>query len=271
MLKYFFKSPQLQLGLIHSLGGAGGTLLAQCISAMKNVFLLSECNPLSAHLFDYNLNPYIQLQNWHPKLYAVVKKKFDKTQLCDPKSFCHFLKLLCRYLHQNKQHLIVRDYNYIDYIGLPYIPFPPMYSNLMFAIKEAFTTCQVVLVRNPLAQYNSLRSHTITKNILTPKKFIEGYLKFLGDFSDCYWLKYEDIVADPTHYIAATCGVLQIPFSEEFIHEFYKKTAVTGNFNRINQKMITLSNTQLIEDSWTEDFKTHPQFNLLMSQLGYES
>jgi len=37
---------------------------------MDNICFLGECNPLSAHLFDYILN--MQLKNWYPRLYPLV-------------------------------------------------------------------------------------------------------------------------------------------------------------------------------------------------------
>jgi len=257
------------VGLIHSLGGCGGTLLAQCIGVLQNVVLLSECNPLSATLFDYNLNPYVQIQKWYPDVFAAVKDKFSAEDLQSADHFRHFITLVKSILDEKNHYLIIRDYNYIDYFGIPFLDRPPLYSNLIKSLANAFPVKQTILIRHPLHQYNSLRSHGILKDVLSPDIFLEGYDRFLNDFEGCKIIKYEDMVSHPGESISYLSGFLEVPFSKDFMTKFHTNQSVTGNFKRMGETKISLPAQKMEMDPWSEKLQNDPEFNILLNKLEY--
>jgi hypothetical protein len=264
-----FKSKSRPIGLIHSLGGCGGTLLAQCIGVLQGVVLLSECNSLSATLFDYHLNPYVQIKKWYPDIFDAIKDKFKVEDLQHAKCFQKFIVTIKSIIDQKKNYLIIRDYNYIDYFGLPFLTRPSLSSNLLKSIKNSFQLKQTLLVRHPLYQYNSLRSHDILKEVLSPQIFLKGYHAFLSDFDGCKIIKYEDIVSYPAESISYLSGFLEVPFSKDFMTTFHKNQSVTGNFKRMGETKISLSNQKIKNDLWTEELQSHPDFQVLLNKLEY--
>lgn len=257
------------VGLIHSLGGCGGTLLAQCVGVLQDVILLSECNPLSANLFDYNLNPYSQIKKWHPELFAAVKDKFSVEDLQSPEHFRNFILEIKSILDKKNQYLIIRDYNYIDYFGIPFLDRPPLYSNLIKSLEYSFSVKQILLIRHPLHQYNSLRSHGILKDVLSPKVFLEGYNAFLKDFDGCKIIKYEDMVSHPAESISYLSGFLEVPFSKDFMSTFHTNQSVTGNFKRMGETKISLPEQKSEMDPWSAQLQNEPQFHFLLNKLEY--
>lgn len=257
------------IGIIHSLGGCGGTLLAQCIGVLQNVILLSECNPLSASLFDYNLNPYRQIEKWYPKLFASIQDEFKPENLVNTTVFNRFITQIKSFIDQMNYHLVIRDYNYIDYFAVPFLEKPFMFSSLIQSIKNSFNIKQILLVRHPLTQYNSLRSHGILKDTLKPELFLDGYHKFLIDFDGCPLIKYEDIVASPKKHIHKLCSHLHLPFSDNFLEDFHQYQSITGNFKRIGENSITISKETIIEDQWTDELQTNPRYESLLRELYY--
>ncbi|MHB1947194.1 MAG: hypothetical protein ACYCQI_03665 [Gammaproteobacteria bacterium] len=264
-----FKSKKFSLNKINSLGGCGGTMLARCISTSQNVILLSECNPSSTCLFDYQLNPYTQIKKWYPQLFTDIKQKFNKDDLQDTKTFCEFVLTIKSILDSKNQHLVIRDYNYIDYFGAPFQNNAPMSSSLINSIKNACQFISVVLVRHPLYQYNSLRSHNILRGHLTPELFLEGYHSFLTDFEKYRIIKYENIIDDPIYSISNLSHYLGLPFSNDFMNKFHTNQSVTGNLTRLDDYKISLSEAQIIDDDWIKELQTHPNYISLMKRLNY--
>ncbi|MFZ2314367.1 MAG: hypothetical protein WAW86_01740 [Gammaproteobacteria bacterium] len=255
--------------LIHDLGGCGGTLLTQCLGSMQNVIVLSECNPLTANLFEGGLNPYVQLEKWHPDLFVTIKDEFSAKDLQDQKVFCHFVESVKFSAQKMGINVIIRDYNYIDYYGVPFLIKPAMNSSLMHSIGNTFNCRSVLLVRHPLYQYNSLRSHEIVRGMLSPDLFLSGYDTFLTDFAGCKIIKYEDIVSSPIEAISDLCHYFELPFSEDFTSKFYKNNAVTGNLNRMGDSQISLSKKAVLQDQWTNELQHRSEFQALVAVLGY--
>ena len=170
------------------------------------------------------------------------------------------------YLLENNRRLVLRDYSYIDYLGVPFVDKPSMHSSLQLAISH---TRPVLLIRHPLSQYNSLRSHEILRNQLSPTLFIKGYQSFLEHFKEARMIKYEEIVSHPVITLSYLCDYLDLPFSDNFINEFYNNRTITGNFNRINEKTISFSKQPMIEDEWSDQLQNDAQYQPLLETLGY--
>jgi hypothetical protein len=127
-----------------------------------------------------------------------------------------------------------------------------------------------ILVRHPLHQYYSLRSHDLLKQTLSPEIYLRGYRAFLKEFGGNYVVKYEDIVADPLLSIRSLCERLALPFSASFVDEFSENRHVTGNLSRIEESAISFSNRDMTEDDWTRALVGSPEYESLVDLLGYD-
>ena len=259
------------IAVIHSLGGCGSTLLARCVGCLRNVLVLSECNPASAGLFDHSLNPYLQIKRWHSQFFPAIGHSLQPEDLRDDAVFLKFIAAVKELTDQRGTHLVIRDYNYVDYCGVPFESPATLVSSLSRCLGSALPYQAAVLVRHPLHQYNSLRSHDMLKHTLSPEIYLRGYRMFLNELGANHVLKYEGIVADPLLSIRSLCEQLALPFSGSFIDEFTDNRRVTGNFVRIDESMISFSNRDVSEDEWTRALVRSPEYESLVDLLGYNS
>jgi hypothetical protein len=258
------------MALIRSLGGCGGTLLAQCIGCIRNVLVLSECNPASAGLFEHSLNPYLQIKKWHSEFFPAIGHSLQPEDLRDDAVFMKFIAAVKDLVDQRGFHLVIRDYNYVDYCGVPFESPAKLVSSLSCCLGSMLPYQTAILVRHPLHQYYSLRSHDLLKQTLSPEIYLRGYRAFLKEFGGNYVVKYEDIVADPLLSIRSLCERLSLPFSASFVDEFSENRHVTGNLSRIEESAISFSNRDMTEDDWTRALVGSPEYESLVDLLGYD-
>lgn len=255
------------LPVLHSLGGCGGTPIAQCLGCMPSVVLLSETNPASALLFDGQLNPVNQVRAWYPTLLDALPS-FTPAELADERRFGTFIEALHAAALAAGRTLVLRDYNYADYFGFPFFA-PRGSSSLIAALDGAFARTPVVLVRHPLDQYDSLRSHRSAADALSPEIFIDGYARFLDDFAAAPVVKYEDFVAEPVATIAALCRLLRVPYDGAFLDRFPAYRAVTGNLARRDDPTIAHAWRERAPDAWRIELQQHPGYRALLARLSY--
>ena len=255
------------VALLHSLGGCGGTLAAQCLGGMPGALVLSETNPRSAGLFDQRLNPYVQLRQWYPESFRAMSGSFSADEMGDPAAFGGFIEDLYRTARGAGGRLVIRDYNYVDYLGVPFVEEPQLNSSLLLALKGRLTRRSAVLLRHPLRQFLSLRSHRIL-SVLTPQLFVTGYHAFLDDFAWAYVVKYEDLVANPQLTMATLCEYYQIPFSADAVDRHHEYHLVTGQFSRIAEAAIEFSKPPH-DDEAANELEIAPGYEALLKRMAY--
>ena len=257
------------LALLHSLGGCGGTLAAQCLGGMPGAVVLSETNPRSASLFDRALNPYVQLREWYPKVFRALSGRFTAEKMSDTEAFGEFIEELYRATRAGDGYLVIRDYNYVDYLGVPFVERPQMDSSLLSALRGRITRRSAVLLRHPLRQFLSLRSHRAL-SVLTPEMFVRGYSAFLDDFAWAYVVKYEQLVAGPQLIMATLCGYYGIPFSLEAVDRHHEYRFVTGQYSRISEAAIEFSQRPY-DDAAANELEAVEGYHTLLERMGYSA
>src|SRR3984893_15534303 len=133
-------------------------MLAPRIGALPEVVLLSETNPRSAALYSGYLNPVVQVREWLPELASSIST-FDENELGYPRRFGELLERLYSAAEKLSLNLVIRDFNYVDFIGIPFIWPVPNDSSLDLAVAGRFCVSPIVVVRHPADQLASLRSH----------------------------------------------------------------------------------------------------------------
>lgn len=254
---------------IYSLGGCGSTLLARFLACMPGVVLLSECNPSSALLYSGDLNPHKQLRDWYPQLFDAALDS-PAQDLAAPDRFGEFICDLERRAQDRGAQLVIRDYSYVDFVGVPFNWDPPRHSSLVGALKGKIETRSAVIVRRPLKQYDSLRSHRNLEHVLSPQIFLSGYSAFMKEFADAFLVRYEDVVHHPHEVVERLCAHLNIPFSADFMQRFVQYRSVTGHLDRADDPNISLSSGAGPLDAWHDEVRDDLRSEELATQLGYE-
>jgi hypothetical protein len=256
-----------ELPVIRNLGGCGSTLVGRLIASLPDVVLLSECNPRSAYLFKGVMNPINQLRGWFPELLPVVHG-IDEYELGHPPYFGELIRKLYVYLKNNGKQLIVRDYNYVDFVGFPFTDAMYNNSSLNHACETDFIIKDVVLVRHPADQLASLRSHYCMRN-LAAQDFVDCYLDFLRFFKNSYIYQYESLVSNPDFYMACLCYDIGLTWSSEAMNKFVSMDKITGNLERIDDSSISKPVRKEASLNAEKELQGCYDYNRLLEKLGY--
>lgn len=257
------------LPVIRNLGGCGGTLVTRLFAALPATIVLSETNPRSASLFGGVLNPLAQLRRWRPDLLEGLGN-FDETELGYPEKFGEFLDRLHGTALRHGVRLILRDFNYADFIGVPFIwPVPADFS-LDAAVAGRFEIRDIALVRAPAAQLASLRTHRALSQVLTAQQYLTGCLRFLDATPNSPRFHYESLVTAPPENFRAMCEALGLAFDDAALRDFSKVTNVTGHVSRFEQPVIAPPRPGPAADAAALALRALPGYRELLARLGYE-
>ena len=255
------------LRVIRGLGGNGGTFLSRVLAAQEDVVLLSETNPASANLFAFELNPARQLDAHYAPL-ELPPYEGNMPELGAPPLFGAFIRQLAEDCAARDRHLIIRDYNYADYIGTPFIWRPSGVSSLDAALDGAETR-DLLLIRHPVSQYASLASHPELQNVLTPEAFLTGYRQLLHRHPLGRRLRYEDLygafednLAEIGHYFELTIDEAwpdRLPTIDWITGHELGKTAVRPDAAR-----------QALDPEIRDTFRTLSDYQLVCRFCGYD-
>jgi hypothetical protein len=258
------------LPVVRTLGGCGGTLLTRFFGALSGTVVLSESNPRSAALYGGFLNPIRQIQDWHPDLRDSIAG-FDYHEIGYPPRFGEMLERLYAAVKAKRLTLIIRDYNYVDFIGIPYLwPVPGDFS-LDISVAGRFHIRDFLFVRSPAAQLASLRTHGALKNILTAGHFLESYQAFLAAKPNTPIFRYEDFVAKPGATFQKMCATLGIRFEPTVLERYSAVDAVTGNLMRNAESSIALPEPSEAARQAESELRKLPSYGGLLDALGYRS
>lgn len=256
------------LPIIRSLGGCGGTLLARMFGALPGFVVLSETNPRSANLFGGHLNPLSQLRRWWPEL-AEEMSDWDESEIGYPPRFGEMLDLVDRRAAEKGLRLLVRDYTYVDFIGVPYVWPVPCDCSLDLALDRRFAVTELFLVRRPPDQLASLRIHPPFAHIITAQRLLDGYRAFLAAKSGVPVYRYEDLMAAPQVTFRRMCETLQVPFDVRGLTDFQSVKHVTGHIGRLSELQIKARQRSDAARAADREFAALPGYGDLLAALGY--
>lgn len=256
------------LPVIRTLGGCGGTLLSRMLTALPRTLVLSETNPRTANLFGGVLNPLSQLRKWHPAFLEGLTE-FDDAEIGYPVRFGDMLVRLEETTARLGHRLIVRDYNYVDFVGPPFIWPPPGNCSLDLAVEGRLRIRDLLLVRHPADQLASLQTHGPLRHVLSAERFVTGYGAWLDALSTSPRFRYEDLIATPGATLKRMCEAISIDYNAKALTEFSTVTSVTGNFCRSNETGIiapSRSSAALLVET---ELKDVAGYTSILENLGY--
>lgn len=255
--------------IIHTMGGCGGTLLSRCVGVLPGVALLSEINPGSVKLYP-QFDPLYQDRTWLRLLGTTEIEHFSKLDLGIPRNFRELIGVLHERACAAARHLILRDYNYVDFVGVPFIADPPRRMMLYTALPPGVPTASVAFVRHPIDQWLSLCKHEQVRAVLKPSFFCEAYAAFLQEFGTKRVYKYENFVQNPQSELRAICGDLILPFEASFMEKFDKFDCVTGDLTRLREREISAPKRKVLAPALIDEFRSSPHFTCILQATGYE-
>jgi hypothetical protein len=259
-----------RLPVIRNLGGCGGTLLARVIAALPQVVLLSETNPRSAALYNGYMNPVVQVRKWLPELASSIST-FDEHELGYPRRFGELLECLHSSAGNLGLNLVVRDFNYVDFIGIPFVWPVPHESSLDLALDGHFFVSPIVLVRHPADQLASLRSHRAIRANLTAEHYLNSYSAFLRTMKGAPIFRYEDIATDPKAYFPRICSRLGIRWDIKALERFASIDKVTGNMEGHKESVIWKPRKTDAGSLADEELRRFGAYSDLLIELGYSA
>ncbi len=256
------------LRVIRGLGGNGGTFLARVLAAQPGVVLLSETNPASANLFAFELNPVQQIGAHYHQL-ELPRYDGNVTELGAPPFFGAFIRQLAEDCAARGRHLIIRDYNYADYIGAPFLLQPSGVSSLDVAL-DGMKTRDLLLIRHPVSQYASLLSHPELENVLTPEVFLTGYQQLLDQHPLGRRLRYEDLYGAFDDMLAAIAGYFELTVDDNWPDRLPQIDWMTGHaLGKISVR--PNATRQALDPAIRETFNTLSDYHMICRFCGYEN
>ena len=229
--------------------------------------MLSEVNPAAVKLFPH-FDPLYQDDQWLHLLGPADRTRFSQLDLTVPGNFRDLVARMYDRATQGGRHLILRDWNYIDYLGVPFNPQPPCRLTIYEALPEVQTVA-TAFIRHPLDQWVSLCKHEELRPTLTPVIFCTGYLAFLRSLGSIPVRKYEDFLVNPEGEMRAICGDLMLPFEPAFLEKFHAYDGVTGDFTRLRETTISPPPRKPIPSSDLESFHASESYMEILRLTGY--
>jgi hypothetical protein len=264
----FRRGNLLMFRIVHNLGGCGGTLLSRCLGVLPSVALLSEINPLSVKLFD-QFNPLFQDRHWLHLLGNSDIERFSNADLAEPGVFRELIQVFHDRCETRGISLVLRDYNYIDFIGVPFIDRPPRRRILCDALPPHIPVRAVALIRHPIDQWLSLCKHTEVNTVLTPSDFLAAYLAFLSDLGDTPVFRYEDFVRNPAVEMSRICENLDLEFDPSCVERFADFDNVTGDFSRQKERDISFAKRKAAPTPVIGKFSSDDRLRRILAQTDY--
>ncbi len=179
------------LRIIHHFACSGGSLIAKCLAAQPNVFLLSELHPTTRLGMNTNKASYTPRDITTQAIYGRAP---DVDKLAE-KIFVSGIIETEKHIRERGGYLIIRAHSHADYCTDKPIPEVDTLTRLL---KPHFNLKNLVTLRNPIDSFMSLRNNGWVH--FKPDSFDEycGRLqKFLEAFNEDDIIKYEDFVEWP--------------------------------------------------------------------------
>jgi hypothetical protein len=256
------------LRIIHTLGGCGGTLLSRCIGVLPGVALLSEVNPASVKLYP-SFDPLYQDATWLRLLTKTDAEHFSPRDLREVENFRQLIQVFYDRASAVGRQLVIRDYNYVEFVGAPFRRDPPRRLMLYAALPRAIPTASIALIRHPVDQWLSLGKHWPPASGAGPRAFCDAYAAFLRELGATTIFKYEEVIDEPEDQLRAVCANLSLRFAPSFMQRFHQFDGVTGDFTRLRDPSISPPARKPAPPEVMEEFRSSNSFRFILEKTGY--
>lgn len=248
------KQEKPTIRVIHHLACSGGTLISKCISAMPNVYLLSEVHPYTDLGIGKEKPQYAPSDIASLTKYAGIPRQKELAT-----------KLFKNAIDETYQHvaklggiLVLRDHTHADFNTNEPIPEK---SALVALLEDDYEIQSVLTLRNPIDSYASLVKNGWVH--FTPQSFDEycrRLLLLLEQFEPEQIFKYEDFLTEPQKQMEAIANALELPFDESFedVFSMFKVTGDSGRSADVIGERERIAPVEILQE--TEDSEHYSTF-----------
>ena len=211
--------------VIHQLARTGGTLVNRCLGAMQGLLVLSEVHP-----FDPQDKIASEAARWFGLLDESDLPWLRKLAEAEPPTaFGRLVACLAVRARERGQHLVLRDWTHLDFLGVPFVCEPPLMLRTEAALRDHARPVQAFLVRHPVDQYQSCAARPGMAPHLTVERFLVAYVSFARLAAAHGFHRYEDLVADPDMVLQSLCRDLELPFDAAYRTRWSDYDRLTGD------------------------------------------
>ncbi|WP_269520974.1 sulfotransferase [Alteromonas sp. BMJM2] len=246
--KYAADKPIIRI--IHHLACSGGTLFSKCLSAMPNVYLLSE------------VHPYSQLSasrpHFAPSDIAMLSKfaGVPNQKKLAAKVFTNSIKLAYEHVEQCGGTLVLRDHTHSDFNTESPVP---LKSEIVSLLESEYEIKSVLTIRDPLDSFTSLkRNGWMTFEPQSFDEYCRRLLLLLKQHAPSSIFKYEEFVESPELIMKKICDALALPYDESFV-ETFGVFDVTGDSGRtsdvIGERIRDIPEALVAESQRSENYE----------------
>lgn len=258
--KHKQKKPTLRI--IHHLACSGGTLISKCISAMPNVYLLSEVHPYTDLAIGTGKPKYAPSDIASLTKYAGIPKQ----RKLAGKIFKQSVDQVYQHVTQQGGILVLRDHTHADFNTQEPIP---KKSTLIALLEKDYEVKSVLTLRNPIDSYASLVKNGWVH--FEPKGFDEycrRLLLLIEQFNLEHIFKYEDFVDAPSITMNEIANSLDIPFDSIF-EDVYSIFKVTGDSGRSSSFIAQRKRRELAEE-FSKEIMSSASFKKMSERFGFK-
>jgi hypothetical protein len=228
--QYQNKKPTIRI--IHHLACTGGTLISKCISAMPNIFLLSETHPYTA----------LHLGGGKPKFSPTDistlcrHAQIPNIELLLKELFLQSILITHKHVANCGGTLILREHTHSDFhVGNRILD----RASVIDALSDHFNIKSVLTFRDPIDSYLSLRLNKWMH--FTPGTFEEycaRILLMIEAYKEAPIFHYEAFVKSPHETLLDLCKALSIDYDETW-QNIFDMARITGDSGRSSSVIAT--------------------------------
>lgn len=252
------------LRIVHHLACSGGTLVSKCLSALPNVFLLSELHPTTT----------LHQGGGKPKFLpadVITQSRYAGVPDADTLAWDIFkanIVTTSRHLERFSGKLVIRDHTHSDFcVGESY----SNYSTIANALSTEFELLRVVTLRDPIDAYLSLVKNGWASHFqpTTFDEYCKRVWAFVSEYSDEQVYKYEDFVCSPETVLNQICTKLRLEFEDSF-QDIFDIFQVTGDSGRSGD-VISPRERRPLTDEEVQEFANSDFYTLIAKRFNYNS
>lgn len=254
------KKEKPTIRIIHHLACSGGTLISKCISAMPNVYFLSEVHPFTDLAIGKGKPKYAPSDISSLAKYAGIPKQKELAA----KLFKNSIDEVYQHVESMGGTLVLRDHTHADFNTDQAIPIK---SSIVELLEKDYNVQSVLTIRNPIDSYSSLvKNGWVHFKPQTFDEYCRRLLLLLEQFEESQTFKYEDFVNNPQQEMQALAKELGLPFDGSF-EDVFGIFKVTGDSGRgadiiaVRESRVSDVNELEIMIN-TENFKKINQYNI---------
>ncbi|MCT8985735.1 sulfotransferase [Shewanella phaeophyticola] len=257
-LKHKPKKPVIRV--IHHLACSGGTLISKCISAMPNVYLLSEVHPFTDLGIDKGKPKYAPTDLISLTKYAGIPKQKELAG----RLFKQSIDNIYEHVTCLGGILVLRDHTHADFNTEQLVPAK---STLIELLEDTYEVKSILTIRNPIDSYASLlKNGWVHFEPQTLDEYCRRLLLLIEQFNSEQLFEYEEFLKAPRERMQEITNALELPFDDTFEDVFgvFKVTGDSGRSSDVISDRSRIAPEEIIRESQgSQNFRKLKKFNWL--------